>query len=256
MFARVLFFSLFLTIFASQGLPKDKITEEHIDFEGRKRTYYLFIPGKLDLSKPAPLLVALHGLGATGYDPVELLMPLATANKFILVGPNAIHSWQGPDDWPDFLYALVESLKPRLNVDSRRVYLFGNSAGGCFAAVTALLEPGYFAAVAVRAGILPIRDLPLNNRRIPIGFWIGELDPYFSVGAVHDTGQFMFKQGFKVRITLIPGLGHSYGRSIPGTEKINQEVWSFLESKVLEGDPEWVVVSHMKRKLWPWPAGY
>lgn len=249
--SRLPFLLLFLTIFIGQGLPKEKITQEYMEFEGRRRAYCLFVPGKLDLSRPAPLLVALHGLGGTGYDPVEQFMPLAGANKFILVGPNAIHSWQGPDDWPDFLFALVESLKARFNIDPRRVYLFGNSAGGCFAAVTALIEPGYFAAVAVRAGILPIREEPQNARRIPIGFWIGELDRYFSVEAVQETGKFMCKQGFNVQITLIPGSGHSYSSA-----QMNQEIWSFLKSNALESNPEWLAISHMKRKLWPWPAGY
>jgi len=79
--------------------------------------------------------------------------------------------------------------------------------------VTALLEPGYFAAVAVYAGILPIRDSPLNDRRIPIGFWIGEFDRTFSVEAVRDTGRFIYRKGFKVRIVFMPGVGHSIGRS-------------------------------------------
>ena len=253
---QILFFSLFLTVFADQALTKEMIAEEQIEFEGRTRTYHLFVPGKLDLSKPVPLLVVLHGLGGTGYDPLRLFLPLAASNKFILVGPDAIHSWQGPEDWPDFLYALVESIKARFNVDSKRVYLFGSSAGGCFAAVTALLEPGYFAAVAVHAGILPMRDSPLSDRRIPIGFWIGELDRYFSVEAVQDTGRFMYGKGFKVQIALMPGVGHSFGRSEYETNMTINGIWSFLQLKVLAGNPEWTAVGHMRRKLWPWPTGY
>jgi dienelactone hydrolase len=152
-------------------------------------------------------------------------------------------------DWPDFLYALVESIKARFNVDSKRVYLFGTSAGGCFAAVTALLEPGYIAAVAVHAGILPLQDSPLSDKRIPIGFWIGGLDRYFSVEAVQDGGRFMYGKGFKVQLTLMPGIGHSFD-----TKQI-QGIWSFLQSKVLAGNPEWTAVGHMRCKLWPWPAG-
>jgi poly(3-hydroxybutyrate) depolymerase len=251
------FLPLFLMLlFAGKALPKDRYLKEHIEFEGRKRTYYMYIPGSLDSSKPAPLLVTLHPLGGNGADMLDLFTQLATLKKFIIVSPNAIHSWQGPDDWPDFLHALVESIKTRFNIDARRVYLFGNSAGACFAAVTALLEPGYFAAIAVRAGILPMHESPPSDNRVPVGFWVGERDSIFTMKAVKDTAIFMYEKGFKVRMTVMPGLDHAYGRSSPGTDQTNQDVWSFLESHVLCCTPEWIAIRHMRRQLWPWPPWY
>jgi hypothetical protein len=44
---------------------------------------------------------------------------------------------------------------------------------------------------------------------------------------------FLEKYGFPVRITIVPGAGHLGMED----ELIHAAVWSFLESKVRDGDP-------------------
>lgn len=237
MCARRLWFPLFLVIFASQALPKSKTVKEQMEFNGRKRAYYLFVPEMLDPSKPASLLIALHGARAYGKTVIVEWEAMAIKKGFILVAPNALDIWFLPPDSPNFLYALVESIKSRFNIDSRRVYLFGHSAGGIHAAVTAVLEPEYFAAVAVHGGYLPAKVFSQSNSRIPIGFWIGDLDTSISVDAVRATANFLKDIGFPVRITVIEGSDHDYGGI---ARLINEDIWSFLGSKALTRDPHWI----------------
>lgn len=108
------------------------------------------------------------------------------------MGPDALDTqgWQVPGDGPDFLHELIEMLKSKHPINGRRVYLFGHSAGAIQALQMSLLEPEYFAAVAVHAGALPSAAYPLMeraNRKIPIAIFVGTNDQYFPLPIVRAT---------------------------------------------------------------------
>ena len=237
---RTLWLLLFLTSGSSCSLRKDRIVKESITYEGRDRTYYLFTPEDLDPSKPAPVLIALHGVGVGPLDGSELVenwKKLANKMGIIVIGPSAISAWTS--EKPDFLRFLVESVKTRFNIDPHRVYLTGFSNGGCAAFTTVLKQPGYFAAVAVYSGIIQprqITSLPPNDRRTPIAIWVGDNDNRVSMKQVNYSVDFLKKYGFRVQITTVPGAGH-LGME---REEINPAVWEFLGSKVRDDDPQWI----------------
>src|SRR6266568_2671983 len=112
-----------------------KIRKETIESQGKKRVYYLVVPDQATAEHPAPLLLLLHGSGRNGLSLVEKWKDLATKEGIILVGPDAINSqgWSSPVDGPDFLHDLISDLKSKYSIDSRRMYLFGHSAGATFA---------------------------------------------------------------------------------------------------------------------------
>lgn len=239
-----------LTTGAHQALPKDKIVKEKISSDGRQRTYYLFIPETLNPAKAAPVLITLHGSGRDGSSLVEPWKKLAIEKGIVLVGPNALNPqrWAPPGDGPVFLRDLVESLKTRCNIDPRRVYLFGHSAGGGFALMNALFEPNYFAAAAVHAGALPVPQqftpfLPAT-RRVPIAIWVGDRDPLFPMSAMKPTVDFLQINGFGGQFSVLVGHNHDYYGL---ADRINKSAWSFLESLALEDDPQWVDVTFTER---------
>jgi poly(3-hydroxybutyrate) depolymerase len=55
--------SLFLFVITSEGFAKDDIGKNELISEGKKRSYYLFVPKSVSKDKPAPLLMLLHGSG-------------------------------------------------------------------------------------------------------------------------------------------------------------------------------------------------
>jgi poly(3-hydroxybutyrate) depolymerase len=229
---------------ASEASPKDKIVREKMESGGRERIYYLFVPETLDASKPAPLLVTLHGSGRDGSSLIEPWKKLAAKEGIVLVGPDAAdrQEWAVPVDGPDFLHELIEAIKTRFNIDPHRVYLFGHSAGGSFALLISLFEPEYFAAAAVHAGALADPQqfahlLDEAKRRIPIAIWVGDLDPFFPVRLVTTTADFLKTNGFEVQFEVMRGHDHFY---YGNADQINKAVWSFLQSRTLPGDPRWV----------------
>jgi poly(3-hydroxybutyrate) depolymerase len=218
-----------------------KIVKDSVESEGRKRTYYLFVPEGLSKEKPAPLLVLLHGSGHNGKLLVEHWQKLAAQEGIILAGPDARDpsQWGMPQDGPRFLYDLVEGLKKSQPVDPARVYLFGHSAGAIFGLLMTPLESEYFAAVAVSAGALRDSDFVMLDeaeRKVPVALFVGTRDSLFPVSVVRATRDAYTKRGFTAELNEIPNHDHNYYKRSP---EINAKAWEFLKQHKLAAAPRY-----------------
>jgi predicted esterase len=218
-----------------------KVVREPFRFQNKDRTYYLFVPDGLKKEAPAPMIVLLHGSGRNGLSLMDKWKDLAKEEGVILVGPDASdpQSWRIPEDAPDFLYELIESLKAKYPVNARRVYLFGHSAGAVASLYLALLESEYFAATAIHAGAFNSIDSPLierTKRKIPISIFVGTNDNFFPLSVVRETHNALNTRGFNVQLNEIKGHTHNYyERSV----EINKSVWAFLKAHELGADPKY-----------------
>jgi predicted esterase len=216
----------------------DKASKETIESGGRKRTYYLYAPASL---KPqAPLVVLFHGSGRDGLSLVERWKDLAAQEGFVIAGPNSRDSkgWRIPEDGPDFIRDLVEALKAKYQLDARRIYLFGHSAGAVFALHLALRESEYFAAAAVHAGAWrgeqEFSSLEQAKRKTSVAIIVGDRDSFFPLDAVRATEAALKGRGHEVAVTVMKGHDHWYYDLAPG---INRGAWDFLKSKALDAGP-------------------
>jgi poly(3-hydroxybutyrate) depolymerase len=219
-----------------------KVRKETLEFEGKKRTYYLIVPPTANAEHPAPLVLLLHGSGRDGMSLMDKWKDLAIKEGFVAVAPNAISSeeWQTPLDGPDFLHELLSYLKAQYPIDSHRMYLFGHSAGASFALYMALYESQYFAAAAIHAGALQPDDTQIverATRKIPIHIAVGDVDPLFPLAAVRATRDMLVTNGFQVGLTEMKGHNHWYYDLAP---KINAEAWEFLKQQKLAEDPRYI----------------
>lgn len=209
--------------------------------EGKKRSYYLFIPDSVNKAKAAPLIVLLHGSGRNGRVLIEHWQKLAQQEGIILAGPDSRNSagWAMPEDGPKFLHDLVEELKAKHSIDPRRVYLFGHSAGAVFGLFMSALESEYFAAAAVSAGSLRKENYALLDeaeRKVAVAMFIGTRDPLFPVAEVRKTRDAFAERGFPVELTEVTGLDHNY---YSRSAEINGKAWEFLKSHQLASEPKY-----------------
>lgn len=131
---------------------------------GEKLAYGVFVPRKLDRSKPAPLIIALHAANAA---PEAILNPLASAadkRGYIMVAPMGY----GPVGWYGFerrlagraeretsalseidVMNVLRMARAEFNIDPRRIYVAGASMGGVGAVHLASKYKDLFAAVGV-----------------------------------------------------------------------------------------------------------
>ena len=229
----------FVLVFAPAGAFAQKIAKETIVSEGKKRTYYLYVPKSLQPSSPVPLVVLLHGSNHVGLSLAEKWNDLAEKEGVIIVAPDSADSahWSVPGDGPAFLHELVESIKTRYPINAKRVYLFGHSGGAVFALLMSLYESEYFAATAIHAGALyPEANflVDLAKRKTPIQIQVGTIDEFFPLKFVRGTRDLLNTHGFSVQLIELPGHNHWYYDLAP---KINQAAWEFLKAQALSGEP-------------------
>ena len=139
-----------------------------IDTPQGQRHYKLFVPANAG-SRPAPLLVMLHGCKQ---DPDDFakgtrMNALAQARGLRVLYPaqsaraNAYRCWnwfnrgdqQRDAGEPALLAGMVRQVMQAHPVDADRVYVAGLSAGGAMAAILAREYPDLFAAVGVHSGL-------------------------------------------------------------------------------------------------------
>jgi polyhydroxybutyrate depolymerase len=153
------------------GSPE--VADRVVEVGGRQRTYRLYVPGSLDRSRPAPLVVVLHGGFGTGTGAVRVGKwdREAEDRGFLTAAPDGVgRTWNagiccgpaqrdGVDDVA-FVVALVDDVAAEYDLDRRRVYATGLSNGGLMAYRLACDAADRFAAVAPLAATLPIECRP------------------------------------------------------------------------------------------------
>ena len=120
-------------------------------FPARARPYEEHVPRTWDRSKPAPLVVMLHGYGSSGERHAESLglMALSDEQGFVLAYPDGLVDSQGKRFWNAtnaccdfdgrgvddvaFVTYLLDDLSARMPIDAKRVYVVGHSNGGFMA---------------------------------------------------------------------------------------------------------------------------
>jgi predicted peptidase len=157
-----------------------RIQTRTYDFKeaGRLMEYELYVPSKYNSSRPAPLIVALHCLGAVAHDMIryEHLTELAEERGYIVVAPMGYnnHGWYGsrgpgrsavgrggggsaadPENIGELseldVMNVLGVVRKEFNIDPNRTYLMGHSMGGGGTWYLGMKHPELWAAIAPAA---------------------------------------------------------------------------------------------------------
>lgn len=180
----------------------------------------LMTPPDHDPTQPAPLVIALHGYGGRADDYPALWRGAAARAGAVLVIPQGVrkagpgYSWQDPDEAELILDLTLEWTKRQVAIDEKRMVLTGFSQGGFIAMALGVRHPALFVGVIPMAGgYIPEIDAP------PPASTIGAPGYYFMVGsldgaapAVRQAAEDFATAGYRVRLRVLPGTGHSFPR--------------------------------------------
>jgi len=216
-----------------------EFANETITVAGEARTYRLIVPATVDLSQPAPLVVALHGFGIDNKDRMPKytgLAETAAAKKFLLVFPQALDAKWGlaprrvAADLA-FFDALVERLASDYRIDRKRIYVVGMSNGGYFAHVIGKERGDRVAAVASHSGPLGLQTLAgiRAPRKFPVMIVHGDQDRLFPIETARKNRDQYLHEGHVVEYVELNGVGHVWGEK----QKVNNQIWEFFETHPL-----------------------
>ncbi|MCE3001635.1 MAG: hypothetical protein LW860_02875 [Xanthomonadaceae bacterium] len=153
------------------------------------RDYHVYVPASYSPGSAWPLVVVLHGSPGSPAlaDPAartvrDAWSARAAASGFLVLAPVAsgptAGGWLASDEAA--IVAAIADLEARYNLDRRRRYLWGFSAGGHFAHGLALARADHFAAYGVNAGVLQAYagvDAPAAAAcRLPLSVRVGDGD--------------------------------------------------------------------------------
>jgi polyhydroxybutyrate depolymerase len=198
------------------------------------REYRLVVPKTVDLAKPAPLVVAFHGMLIDSKDFMPFYTRLnVTAEKhgFLLAYPNAVgRSWGlNPDKVKSdlaFFDALLARLSADYRIDPDRVYVLGMSNGGYFAHLVGKERSKTVAAVASHSGPLGLQTaFGINaERKFPVLIIHGDADRLLPVDWARENRDKYKREGHEVQYVELAGLGHLWGTKAD----INETIWKFF----------------------------
>jgi polyhydroxybutyrate depolymerase len=156
---------------------------------GVEREYLVHVPKIYDRTKPAPLVISLHGAGGWPRQQMELSKwnELADREGFLVVYPSGT-TRGGPRVWRTgetgekedvrFISDLIDSMEKTYNIDPRRIYANGMSNGGGMTFILSCRLPDRIAAVGL-VGTAQISPWSVcrDDHAVPMIDFHGTADP-------------------------------------------------------------------------------
>jgi len=191
--------------------------------------YRVYVPTTYAPSKPMPLIIALHGLGATEdsfFEQYGKRMPvLAEERGYIVAAPLGYRvdggygvSLGGPSADPAVTRARVlseqdvmqvlQEVRSRYHIDDRRIYLMGHSMGAIGTWAIAAKSPNLWAALGVFSGF-GIASTAKTIGGIPQFVVHGDADPTVPVGGSRVMVAALKNVEATVQYVEVPGGDHS-----------------------------------------------
>jgi len=188
---------------------------------GSRGGYSLYVPEYYTADRAWPLVTALHGGSGNGRNFLWSWLRDARSFGAILVAPTATGpTWalMGDDTDTPNLQRILDDVRSRWNIDSKRLLLTGMSDGGTFCYVTGLDGASPFTHLApVAATFHPLMAELADADRLrglPVFLVHGRLDWMFPVQVARHTQEALSAAGASVVYREIDDLSHCYPREI------------------------------------------
>jgi len=196
----------------------------------------------LKQGEKSPLLIFLHGMWSSPGELKSAFEPLTTTWKHTVFLPSgSVKLGMKPDGKPAYSWdpikdvqVIVEKIKKMQDVDPKRIYLGGFSAGASMAYIVALDSPELFAGVigfsgAIQKELLTDEKVKKAAGKVPLYIVHGKQDQMMPISLGRDALDYFKKNGFRVTLTEFEGT-----HTLPGNyfDMLKEAVqWFHTESK-------------------------
>lgn len=185
--------------------------------EAEKIDPLVILPPRYDKSKPAPLIIALHGTGGRGEQMADAWRATAARAGAILICPDALrphgngYHWMFIDESEWLVLRTAEWAKSKYAIDESKMILTGFSQGANVTLQVTTKHPEAFDGAIVCCGHYEPHAQPLPQK--PPAHWTryalltGEQDA--GAESNRDFTELMKSKGAAVDLRIYDGMGHS-----------------------------------------------
>ncbi len=175
--------SLLVLAFLLCALPAAAVSSGWLraDIPATGSYYWRYVPASLDASRPAPLILFLHGSQGTPdlYKPY-VVDAAEKAGCVVAMPKSSADSGWGLGNDEQTVAETLRLVRAELPVDPLRVALAGHSAGGAYAYLLAYAGSTYSAVFTLSAPFYAVAALADAAYKPPIHMWYGTLDPNYT----------------------------------------------------------------------------
>lgn len=171
----------------------------------------IIAPPNLDASKPAPLIIALHGFGGTAAAFADEWKKVAADNGAILMAPQALNTagagyqWGNVDEADAVVMAALEYAMKNHKIDPAKVVISGFSQGGMVTYAVAMRHPDKFCGAVPICGLWTNVTPPAKGPKFFI--MVGGEDQGLSSNK--EAAASLEKAGYSANLAVYPGVGHA-----------------------------------------------
>lgn len=201
--------------------------KQRIKIGDETRQFTLYVPKTVEVDKPIPLVLNLHGSGMSSTEQMFYSDMNKTADKYgfaVLYPQGKNEDWNvgfemdydtGQDD-VGYIKQVLQEVKNEISVDENAIFAIGLSRGGFFTHRLAAEMPGTFAAICAVGAPIPLEVMKRNNSKEKLAVLI-----------VHGTDDeivlYKGKEGAYASVdeTVAYWLGRNDTKNIPTIEKID-----------------------------------
>jgi polyhydroxybutyrate depolymerase len=213
-------------------------TSESFIFQGKSRTYQLYVPESYTGSQRVPLVFNFHAYGSNAIEQMIYgdFKPLADRDGFLIVAPDGqgddrhfnLLGEPGLQDDIAMVRALLDHVESGLCVDTKRVYATGMSDGGAMTSALACVGSDKFAAFGAVAVIVYPAGCA-SKTSVAITAFSGTADPIvpFNGGTVHCCGGQVVgaAPGAMAQWAAHDGCGSTFSETRLGSE-VRERTWT------------------------------
>lgn len=178
--------------------------------------YCLSIPHTSRSEKRMPVLICLPGWGVKAKNDINMWAFPANKNGFFLIELDIDYTSAHTDSDARLAYDRIQTIiaanASRYNIDQKKIFIAGTSAGGMIAVSLSLMHPDKFVAVGgVSAGRLGFgaEKLITNADNKDYCFFHGQQDMSIPIGEFYQTIEALKRHGAKVRFKVVSAGGHT-----------------------------------------------
>ena len=194
------------------------------DLERQADHYMVYIPKSYRSETPIPLVVMLpHTTGLRRFnistyvsdiDRLEHIKKLAEKHHFAVVWSSyrVYNTVNISQSIANEIFKVVDEVKMDYNIDRKRIYAYGDCAGGAIGLFLAKNYPSYFAAVALEGPAISNPDLPNSTSRREVSYDLYSSPhnfintPIFIIHSIYDEkAKFEYSQKFLDEVNAVGG---------------------------------------------------